>query len=460
MNVKEKKDAYKDFVIKKSQMGGEHGFKRLYVNENEYDFQSFLIDWACRQGRGATFADCGLGKTLMQLVWAENVHRHTNKPVLIMAPLSVSSQTVEEAEKFGIDAVRSQNGKIPAGHGIVTTNYERIHHFDPDDFGGVVCDESSILKNFDGAFKLKITEFMKKVKYRGMFTATPSPNDYIELGTSSEALGYLGYMDMLSTFFKNDEDSLHPAFIGSKWRFKRHGEKDFWRWIASWARAVRKPSDIGFDDRDWILPPLTEIDHEIESDALDGYLFAMPARGLSEEREERKATVEKRCEKAASLLMQDKSASGVAWCHLNIEAEILCDMMPGAVNLSGADSDEEKEEKFKAFRSGQIAKLVTKPKIAALGVNWQHCHQATYFTDYSFEQYYQAVRRFWRFGQKSEVTIHNISTQSLQNVAASRKRKQEATDEMFIRMVEQMNNALNMVRFKDHEKDMEVPSWL
>lgn len=449
---------YRDFVIGKSQIGGQHGFKPVYENPNSYDFQNFLIDWACYQGRAATFADCGLGKTLMQLVFAENVHRHTNKPVLILAPLSVSSQTVEEAEKFGMRAFRSIDGRLPHGVGIITTNYERLKHFDPDVFGGVICDESSILKNFDGAFKAQITEFMRRCRYRGMFTATPSPNDYIELGTSSEALGYLGYMDMLGQFFKNDEDSLHPGFIGSKWRFKPHGERDFWRWVASWARAIRKPSDLGFEDRGWILPELIEIDHEIKSPTLPGMLFPVPAKGLTEQREERKATVRQRCEKAAEILAA--SECGVSWCHLNEEADTICDMVRGAVNLSGSDSDEEKEEKFKAFRSGQIRHLVTKPKIAALGVNWQHASTATYFTDYSFEQYYQAVRRMWRFGQKKSVTIHNISTESLRGVAASRKEKAEATDKMFRVMVDHMRDAMNLDRFKEHNNKQEIPKWL
>ena len=449
---------YKQFVVNKSQIDAGGGFRPTYQNPNAYEFQSFLIDWACRLGRSATFADCGLGKTLMQLVWAENVHRHTNKPVLIMAPLSVSSQTVDEAAKFDMQAVRVIDGKVPRGVGIVTTNYERLKHFDPDDFGGVVCDESSILKNFDGSFKAQITEFMRRIEFRGMYTATPSPNDYIELGTSSEALGYLGYMDMLGTFFKNDEDSLHPAFVGSQWRFKRHAEGDFWRWVSSWARAIRKPSDFGFPDDGWTLPELIETDHEITSAPLPGQLFAMPAKGLDEEREERRATINQRCELAAELLSGADCAVG--WCHLNAEADLLTQLIPGAVNLQGSDRDEVKEEKFRAFRAGQIRHLVTKPKIAALGVNWQHCATATYFTDYSFEQYYQAVRRFWRFGQTRNVVIHNISTETLRNVALSRKAKADAAEEMFRQMVKQMHDALDLKRYHEHRNSVEVPSWL
>lgn len=450
--------SYREFVASKSHLRGEFGFAPTYHNPHCFDYQTQLIEWALRQGRGATFADCGLGKTLMQLVWAENVHRHTNKPVIIFAPLSVSSQTVEEAEKFGIAAYRSPDGTWRAGAGIITTNYERIHHFSPDDFGGVVCDESSILKNFDGAIRAQITHFMRKVKYRAMYTATPSPNDYTELGTSSEALGDMAYMDMLQTFFKSNDDTLHPAHIGQQWRFKGHAEPHFWRWVASWARAIRKPSDLGFCDDGWTLPDLVELHHEINSAPLDGQLFAMPVRGLPQEREERRATIEPRCDLAAELLMQHDS--GVAWCHFNAEADYLTSIIPGAVNLSGADSDDAKEEKFRAFKSGEIRYLVTKPKIAALGVNWQHSAACTYFDDYSYEQYYQAVRRMWRFGQKRPVTVHQIGTTSLSNVAKSRKRKAEAADAMFHQMMEHMVNAQrHRPVFTETEKPR-FPAWL
>ncbi len=449
---------YRDFVEAKTHLAGEFGFAPVYENPHCHGFQSHLIEWALRQGRGATFADCGLGKTLMQLVWAENVYRKTNKPVLILAPLSVSSQTVEEAEKFGIDAYRSPDGRWPSGKGIITTNYERMHHFRADDFSGVVCDESSILKNFDGAIKANITDFMRKVKYRAMYTATPSPNDYTELGTSSEALGDMAYMDMLQTFFKSNDDTLHPAHIGQAWRFKGHAEPHFWRWVASWARAVRRPSDLGFDDSGWVLPRLIEEHHEIESKPLDGQLFAMPVVGLPNEREERKATIKDRCDLAAELLT--KHDSGVAWCHFNAEADYLTDIIPGAVNLSGADSDEAKEEKFHAFKSGEIRFLVTKPKIAALGVNWQHSAACTYFDDYSFEQYYQAVRRFWRFGQKRDVTVYQIGTTSLSNVAKSRKRKAEACDAMFAQMMDHMVEAQKHRKIFTDTEAVALPTWL
>lgn len=449
--------SYEAFLRGKSQLDGKYGFKPSFSHPKAYDFQSFLVEWAVEQGRSAIFADCGLGKTLMQLTWAHNVEREENKPVLVIAPLMVSMQTSKEAEKFGFEAHRSLDGKIKGG--IVTTNYERLHYFNPDDFGGVVCDESSAIKNFDGSRKTEITEFMRRVKYRLLCSATPSPNDYIELGTSSEALSYLGYMDMLGMFFKNDEDSLHPMSMGSQWRFKTHAQKDFWRWVCSWARAVRRPSDIGFDDGPFILPQLIERDHVIESPVLDGNLFAMPATGLAEEREERRETIIQRCDKAAELRALS-GVPGVAWCHLNAEAEALVSAIPGAVQIQGSDSDERKEELLIAFQSGQLRDLVTKPKIAAWGLNWQHANHMTYFADHSFEQYYQSVRRMWRFGQTQPVTVDTISTQGLAGVSKNLRRKGLAADEMFAVIVREMNDALSLDRFSLHTNSQELPSWL
>jgi superfamily II DNA or RNA helicase len=450
--------AYREFVRAKSQLAGCAGFEPTFRHPKAYNFQSELVDWAVRQGRGAIFADCGLGKTLMQMTWAHNIAVETNKPVLIIAPLMVSMQTAEEAAKFDFEAERSMNGKFKLGAGIITTNYERLHHFDPDDFGGVVCDESSAIKNFEGSRKAEITEFMRLVRYRLLCSATPSPNDYVELGTSSEALGQLGYMDMLAMFFKNDEDSLHPMSMGSQWRFKTHAQKDFWRWVCSWARAVRKPSDLGYDDGPFVLPSLIENEHMVESGIRPGELFAMPAANLQEERDERRATIEGRCGRAADLLAG--SEPGIAWCHLNAEAEALVDMIPGAAQISGADSDERKEELFNAFRHGELLKLVTKPKIAALGLNFQHCNRMTYFADHSFEQYYQAVRRAWRFGQKRDVTVDVVTTESLMGVTKNLRRKAIAAEEMFRVMVEQMNDALALKRFHEHTNNQEIPSWL
>lgn len=449
--------SYADFIRQKSQLGGNHGFDPGFMPDFLFDFQHHLVEWAVRKGRAAIFADCGMGKTPMQLVWAQNVVERENKPVLVMAPLSVSQQTVEEADKFQIDAKRVMDGKH-SGSRVIVTNYERLHYFDPNDFAGIVCDESSIIKNFDGTRKTEITEFMKKAKYRLLCTATAAPNDYIELGTSSEALGYLGYMDMLTQFFKNDEDSLHPAFIGSKWRFKGHAERDFWRWMASWARACRKPSDLGFDDRHFILPPLIETEHVSDSPIPEGWMFHTPAGDLAAQRDDTRATTQVRCEDAASWLAgQD---TGIAWCHLNAEADLLEELIPGAVQVSGSDKDERKEEVFSAFRHGQITKLVTKPKIAAFGMNWQHCDSMVYFASHSFEQYYQAVRRCWRFGQKKPVNVRLVTSSRQTGVLGNLQRKSSACDVMFNQLVAEMNNAISMDRMQKFTKSEDMPAWL
>lgn len=297
-------DDYVSFLDKKTHSGASHGFEPLWIPSELFDFQQSLVTWAILKGRAAIFADCGLGKTAMQLTWAENVVRYTELPVLILTPLAVAAQTIREGDKFGIECARSSDGAINSR--IVITNYERLEHFNPADFAGVVCDESSILKSFDGARRGQITEFMRKVPYRLLATATAAPNDFIELGTSSEALGYMGYMDMLARFFKNDQNNCTSRRLygeAPKWRFKGHAEQPFWRWVTSWARACRQPSDLGFDDGRFILPPLNEIDHLIETNTVpEGMLFAMPATNLREQRAEKKRTVQERCEQVADMV--------------------------------------------------------------------------------------------------------------------------------------------------------------
>lgn len=448
---------YRQFLERKAQLGGEHGFEPTFMPSFLFDFQAHLVDWSIRRGRAAKFADCGMGKTPMQLVWAQNVVEREARPVLILAPLSVSQQTVEEAEKFDIDAKRSMDGSH-AGARIVVTNYEKLHLFDPSDFAGVVCDESSIIKNFDGVRKGDITAFMRKTKFRLLCTATAAPNDYIELGTSSEAIGELGYMDMLSRFFRNDKDSLHPAFIGSDWRLKGHAERDFWRWMASWARACRKPSDLGFDDRHFVLPDLVETEHQVASPVPFGELFHVPSKTLLEQREDTRATIRERCERAAEL--HQRNVAGIAWCNLNDEGDLLEKLIPGAVQVSGADPDERKDEVFTAFRRGHIAKVVTKPKIAGFGMNWQHCAHMTEFPTHSFEQYYQLVRRCWRFGQTKPVTVDSITTSSQGGVLANRNRKAAACAAMFERLVAEMNNAIRIGRSTPFNQAEVIPSWL
>lgn len=456
---------YHNFLESKAQNEADSGFAVSDLPGFLFPFQRYLVEWALKKGRAAIFADCGMGKTPMQLVWANEIARKTGKPVLIATPLAVAPQTVREAHKFNMEAEQSKNGQF--SERLVVTNYERLHYFDPKDFGGMVCDESSILKNFEGSTKATITEFMRKMEYRLLCTATAAPNDYIELGTSSEALGYLGYMDMLGMFFKNDQNSLHPtqrgrfndAWYGAKWRFKPHAEQPFWQWLCSWARAVRKPSDIGFTDEGFELPDLLTNTHVVNaSRPMDGYLFAMPAVGLSEQRKERSHTIQERCERVADITLSHPLS--VAWCHLNAEGDLLTRLIPGAVQVSGADSDESKEEKFEAFGRGEIKALVTKPSIGAFGLNWQHCNHTTFFPSHSFEQYYQSIRRFWRFGQVNPVTVDIVTTEGEWDVMKNLQRKADAATKMFEEIVVHMNHELKIQRSVAFKEEVKLPSWL
>ncbi len=453
--------SYRQFLEDKAQIGSRGGFKPSYLPDFLYDFQHELVSWAIDRGRSGIFADCGLGKTPMQLVWAENVRRKTNRPVLILTPLAVSAQTIRESEKFGIEARRSSDGRT---NGCVTVaNYERLHHFNPDDFGGVVCDESSILKSFNGARRKEITVFMRKIEYRLLCTATAAPNDYAELGTSSEALGFLGHMDMLNKFFKNDANN---SAVGRrygevvKWLLKGHAEEPFWRWVCSWARAVRRPSDLGFDDGAFTLPPLKSRDHIVEAETLaDGMLFAMPAHGLDEQREERRRTITERCEKVADLV-SNTGKPALVWCHLNDEADAIERLVSDAVQVAGKHSDEQKEERLLGFASGDIRVLVTKPKIGAWGLNYQHCSHVVFFPSHSYEQYYQGVRRCWRFGQPNPVTVDIVLTEGEASVMANLKRKAVAADEMFARLVAMMNKHMHVAKDHSFTNQEEIPSWL
>lgn len=392
-------NAYRQFLASKAQVGSDQGFAPSFMPPRLFDYQRAMVEYAVTRGRAAIFEDCGLGKTVQFLTWAQNVVEHTNRPVLILTPLAVAGQTIREAEKFGIEAKRAVAGERPDG--IVVTNYERLSHFDPADFAGVVCDESSILKSFAGARRAEITEFMRRIPYRLLATATAAPNDYIELGTSSEALGHLGYMDMLNRFFRNDQNNSSTRRMygeAPKWRFKGHAETPFWRWVCSWARAMRKPSDLGFDDGPLVLPPLIERAHLVEAKSQPhGMLFNLPAATLPEQREEKKRTIQERCARAAELVTHDRPA--IVWCQLNEEADLLERIISGAKQVSGSQSDDEKESRLTDFIDGGFRVLVTKARIAALGLNFQHCAHVVDFPSHSYEQYYQGVRRCWRFGQ-------------------------------------------------------------
>ena len=459
---------YQEFLAGKSQYGEDSGFAPTWMPSSVFPFQEHLIEWSCRKGRAANWSDCGLGKSVMNLTWAENVVRHTNKRVLVLTPLAVAAQTIREADKFGIEAGRSSDGILPSQK-IVVTNYERLHYFDPSDFIGVVCDESGCLKATDGKRRAQVTEFLRTLPYRLMATATAAPNDYIELGTTSEALGVMGQMDMLSRFFKNDQNTCdmkrnvrvpHGApTVPAGWRFKGHAETAFWQWVTSFARACRKPSDLGFADIGFLLPPLIEREHIVEARRLaDGMLFALPATNFAEEREERRRTVDERCEMAAELVT-GTGKPFVIWCHLNDEGNLLQKLIPDAIQVSGADDDDAKEEAYEAFGTGKIRGIISKPKIGAWGLNWQHCAHVVEFASHSWEQHYQGVRRCWRFGQKSSVVNDIISTEGQRGAKDNMARKAVQADRMFESLVEHMNAVVMADKGIQFSKAMEAPIW-
>ena len=341
-------------------------------------------------------------------------------------------------------------------------NYERLEHFNSTDFDCVMLDESSILKNFEGAIKNHITSFLKKVKYRFLFTATPSPNDYIELGTSSEALGYLGYTDMLTKFFKNNGNSIDIRHAGCEWYLKPHAEKDFWKWISSWSISMRKPSDIGFSDEQHILPKLIEIETMVANSnplAINGQtqMFNMPAINFFEIKAEVRATIKSRCEVAFEKASNHDCS--VYWVNLNDEASLISQLDKEAQEVKGQMDIDKKEEILLAFSRGEIKKLITKTSITAFGLNWQHCNHTTYFPTYSYEQYYQAIRRFWRFGQKREVFVDLILSDGQTRIMQSLQVKKDKAISMFENLTKNTNSDFT-IKAKEFDKEIILPNFI
>lgn len=463
-------DDYARFLANKAQMDADAGFEPVWLPDFLFDFQAHLVAWAIRKGRAALFCDCGLGKGPMALVWAENMRRATGKPVLVLTPLAVAYQLEREAEKFGIDVAVSRDGSIPGG--ITVANYERLHVFDRSRFGAVVCDESSCIKAMDGQRRKEVTAFMRHIPYRLLATATAAPNDYIELGTASEALGYLGQMDMLARFFVNNSNNsvreqryrhAKPGTFGRvTWRFKGHAEEPFWRWVSSWARAMRRPSDLGFtnDDGRFALPPLYQREHVVTATVpRQDMLFNLPAVGIQEERDEARRTIRERCALAHDLLSGDES--GIAWCQLNAEQDELERLFGDrAVSVHGALSTDEKEARLERFLRGERPILITKPTVAGFGLNLQFCHRMTFFVSHSYESFYQGVRRCWRFGQTRPVQVDIITTDGGTRVLESIARKAEQADTMFSALTAHMHDALTIERTNDYRTPMEVAPWL
>lgn len=452
---------YQDFIESKKHTIGEFGIKPNYKPNGMFDFQEYVAEYAIKKGRCAVFLDTGLGKTLIELTVARNFNRETNKPVLIITPLAVAYQFIKEAEKFGIDDIEySKDGKYKSK--IVICNYERLHYFKSTDFDCVILDESSILKNFDGKIKSEVTAFLKKVRYRYLFTATPSPNDFIELGTSSEALGYLGYTDMLTKFFTNNEDTIRPQNIGTQWILKGHAKEHFFQWVSGWSISMRKPSDLGFDDTRFILPKLHIDYHSVENPnnmIIDGQelLFPMVAHRLTEVRVEQRQTIEQRCEVAIDI--SEKHETSVYWCNFNDEGDLLEQLDPKAYQIKGSQSIDKKEELLLAFANGDIKKLITKAKMTAFGLNWQHCNHTIYFPTFSYEQYYQAIRRFWRFGQKREVICDMVYSDGQKRVLDSLLAKTEKANELFSKLNTNLHTNYD-IKTKEFNKKLTLPKFM
>lgn len=452
---------YSEFLESKKHTANNYGFNPNITNDDMFDFQKYVLEYAVKKGRCAVFLDTGLGKTIIELMVARNYIEKTNKPVLIITPLAVAFQFIKEAEKFDIGSIEySKDGNYKSD--IVICNYERLDKFNSNDFDCVILDESSILKNFQGAIKNHITSFLKKVKYRYLFTATPSPNDFIELGTSSEALGYLGYMDMLDKFFRNNQNNIRPDEIGTKWYLKPHAIDDFFKWVGSWSISMRKPSDLGFDDSKHKLPELITNYHSIKNEenlVVNGQiqLFNQIARRLTEVREEQKQTIQRRCEKAFELSSNHNYS--VYWCNFNKESELLNEMDKDAHEIKGSMNIDKKEEILLAFYNGEIKKIITKPKMTAFGLNWQHCNHTIFFPTFSYEQYYQSIRRFWRFGQTSDVIVDLVFSDGQKRVIDTLLLKTRKAIELFNKLNTNINTEFK-TDIKEFDKSIELPNFL
>lgn len=401
-----------------------------------FDFQLDIVRWSIRRGRAAIFAACGLGKTFIQLEWARHVSAHTGLPVLILAPLAVNVQTQGEGAKLGIEVTLCESS-VDIRPGINITNYEKLHHFTADGIGGIVLDESSILKALDGKTRKAITEFARGINYRLCCTATPAPNDYMELGNHAEFLGVMTQAEMLAMFF------VHDGGDTSKWRLKKHAESEFWKWICSWAVAIRRPSDLGYPDERFILPELHIHQVAVESFARDGALFPVEARTLNERRGARKDSLDARVKAAADLVAAEPVEQWIAWCDLNVESEALTKAITGAVEITGSQSNDFKIKAMTDFIGMRLNRVVTKPSIFGWGSNIQSCARMIFvgLSD-SFEQFYQAVRRCWRFGQLREVHAYVVTSEAEGAVVRNIERKQRQAEEMMEGMVQHMKNEM------------------
>lgn len=458
--------SYQDLLASKSWSAKPTGFDATISRSMAlFPHQKALSEWALRMGRAAIFADTGLGKSRMQLAWAEAIRKHADVSILILAPLAVASQTVHEGQDIGV-SVKLCREDSDVVEGINITNYDRLHKFDHSRFGAVVLDESSIIKHHDSKTLKTLLDAFRKTQYKLCATATPAPNDWVELGTHAEFLGICTRTEMLAEFFCHDGGETQV------WRLKGHARKAFWRWVSSWAALVRRPSDLGFDDTGYILPRLSVEEHKVSADestvAGAGMLFPLEASTLMERRDARRASTAGRV-KACADMVNSTSGPWVVWCELNVESEQLTDSIDGAIEVRGSSTPEDKESAMIGFAEGRHRVIVTKPKIAGFGLNWQHCANVAFVgVSDSFESYYQAVRRCWRFGQTRPVNVHLFVSELEGSVLRNLRRKEEEarlmsdalsdeTSEMVRKSVIGSKRTVNIYEAK---QTMNLPAWI
>lgn len=456
---------YNEFLRTKEMRAEACGFDidRDSITPHAFDYQKDIIAWACKKGKCAILTGCGSGKTLMQLEWSRAVHKQTGKPVLIVAPLSVVRQTNEEAKKFEIAHAQICRKQEDVTNGINITNYEMIEHFDPSVFSGVCLDESSILKSFTGKYKQLLTEMFCKTPYRLLCTATIAPNDYTEIGTSCEFLGIMSREEMLATFF------IHDSGDTSKWRLKKAGVNKFWEWFATWAIYFNSPKDLGYEGVGYDLPPLNIKKVLTASEPEEGTLFVQLAETLDERRAARKESIEERTDRAADLANETVYDQWLIWCDYNDESAILKRKIDHCVEVKGSDAPEYKADASLDFADGKIHALVSKPSIFGFGSNFQSCHNMVFcgLSD-SYERFYQAIRRCWRFGQKEPVNVYIILSEKEMNVLDNITRKQKQMDEMQKQMTALMREVtLSEIRHTTRitseyvpKKEAEIPTWI
>jgi len=454
---------YRHFVKSKAKADKSSGFDPGPLNEHLFEWQADVVRWALRRGRAGLFPDTGLGKTLQQLVIGEEIVKKTGGKFLILTPLAVSAQTVREADKFSISVpVAVASSAADVVDGITVTNYDKLHKFDIEEFIGVALDEASILKTFGGKTRQALIDSFQHTPYRYALTATPSPNDVMEIGSYAEFLGVMTRSEMLSTWF------IHDGGDTSKWRVKRHAEFKFFEWMASWCVMLNKPSDLGYSDDGYILPDLNVHEHIVSTDIPDGFLFQNDAITLNEQRAVRRSSISDRVSIVSDLANQN-GEPWVIWCNLNDESRASSEAIPDGVEVFGSMDNEDKEAALHAFGNGDKRVIITKPSIAGHGLNWQHCSDVAFLgMSHSFEQYYQAVRRCWRFGQRSEVNVHLIMSDRDGSILANIKRKEAEHNRLVRGIVEAMSEitSAEIGRQERHREDyeprqtMRIPTWL